>query len=76
MVTCVASADYLYWMVDNPVDIAGSETTWASAAVYQDDTKLTLHGKIWTCWVMLHRNLRVIIVLLRFTSNSITRKTV
>lgn len=41
MVTCVASADYLYWMVENPVDIAGSETTWASAAVYQDDTKLT-----------------------------------
>ena len=42
MVTCVASADYLYWMVEsNPININGESTTWETAAIYQDSTKLT-----------------------------------
>lgn len=40
VVACAASADYIYWFVENPTEVDGKETTWTSAAFFQDSTKL------------------------------------
>lgn len=40
-IAMVASADVLYWMVDNPLEIDGVQTTWTSAAFFQESTQLS-----------------------------------
>ena len=34
-------ADYLYWMVENPLEVDGKSLDWTSASFFQGETKLS-----------------------------------
>ena len=40
VVAFAASADYIYWFVDNPTSVGGTSTSWESAAFFQGDTQI------------------------------------